>query len=102
MVCKLISLVAGAAFAIAPLPSLADGAQPAQSAPPAVAAVNTGSQAQAGPLAAAGAASVKQAQAYTEIPWVFVTGLSILAVSVGLALAHHNSTTSTTATTGTN
>jgi hypothetical protein len=89
---RLISVLAGMALMTAPLPAIADDAKPAPAAP---------AKSETGPLAPAGAAGVKEAQANAGIPWVFVTGFSIVAVAVGLALAHHESTTSTTATTGT-
>ena len=91
---RILSLVMASAISILPLTAHANGAK----AP----APKTSTE--SGPLAAAGAAGVKQAQGFSDIPWVFVAGLTIAAVAVGIALAQDDdtATSTTTTTTGTN
>jgi len=77
---KVLSALAGAALIASGTPSLAEDAAPATA------------------LAPGGAAGVEPAQAFGDIPWVFLAGGGLVLLSIGLALTKNETTTSTTGT----
>ena len=100
---SLISLVTGVALILAPLSALAAGT-PATQAP---AANKQATQtAAAGPLSAGGAAGIKQAQGFEDVPLIWIVGLGAVAVLGIVAVASgddddsSNGTIATTTGTG--
>ena len=93
----LISLVTGAAMVVSPFPVLAAGT--AASAP--VAKV-VSPQKTAGPLAPAGAAGVKQAQGFEDIPLIWLVGAAgVIALGVLAFTGDDDNDATSTSTTGT-
>jgi hypothetical protein len=105
---KFVSVVAAISLMAATPVWAADAvsppALPGSAAEAALAATKPAPPNNQGPLPAAQAAGVKQAQAVglDEIPWVFIVGGSLVLAAVFLGLTHDEGTIDTTQTGGTN